>query len=590
MEFKSKTEAYSYAILMVNRIKSKHATDDMAFVAPIDKCINKLKISFENHEQNPGVVAGYLKELKNSTELSLEELAQIEQLQKDLVGNDYRQTPEEKYQNPLARRAESELPITLLQNPTSAMMTSVKRVSDELLKIIDDQRSNFDYYLHSFSENAHVIALGSLKSPITREAIKKILQNNNPAQLAEIMHIHFKFAQNITREISIKHAPHREPVGKLAEIVKSLWKATADLKDFFSQGLAEDWTGRRYRAYISDELMYRSELYTAPGNRGRGLSFDTSRTQQLGLMLNGQEEHETGFPKHNSSWCADCKSQSANYSSPYVLDAVENDAVYVAGPSGMTSMFLSQMETLANFENEDLKKNYLSAVVAYIVGGGFHSLHEVIGPAQNALNLVPGYQIQVPSYDHRAPAPNYNTFFAQQEAIDPEFASRHEIAWQNYLNYVNNSYALKYIEGFQHEPNHFSPVDPQAPRVFTQIPPELRQSILSEVSGYINDGVLSRGNKDNELSFISRIFRNSELTRKKLTLAIEFQKDFKSITDLDALKELVKSVKDSNKELEKKYEKTYGFFTKSGLNRAMESIEASIAAVEQGHQKQPANS
>lgn len=617
-----------------------------------------MKVSFENHEQDPHVVVNHLEELKRAAELSPTELIKINQLQQDLVRNDYKQTTEEKYQNPLARRSESELPIVLLHNPTSAMMASVKRVSDELLKIIEDQGEDFKYSLRFFLENTHVIALGALKDPITIDTIKELLQNNDPTKLAEIMHIHFKFAQCLTRDIPIKHAPRREPTGKLAEIVKSIWSETDDPKDFFSNGLAKDWQGRKYRAYISDELMYRSDLYTAPGNRGRGGLFDSSRTNQLGLMLNGQEEYEMGLPKHETSrWSADCKSQPANYASPYVLDLVENDAVYVAGPSGMTSIFLGQMEILANFENENLKKNYLSAVVSYIVGGGFHSLHEVIGPAENALGLVPGYKVQVPSYDHRAPAPNYNQFFAQQELIDPDFAARRELAWQNYLNYVTDSYAPKHIEGFQHEEINFSQPDvethdiakentplqdvheipkqldlevnhiieedvlkPQtthqtqeelddnvimqpdphqtvqplnlevrdigeedASRQQNQhpIPTELKNAVLREINNYIKDGALSRGNKEEQLSFISKVFRNPELTRKKLDIAIGFRKAIQSdVTTIEELKGLVAQLKQKNLSVEQDAGKTYGLFTKSGLNRAMESIDENIANFE----------
>jgi hypothetical protein len=577
MKFKSKTEAYSYALVLINQLKAKKIPSSTELTVPFNSCIGKLKVAFENHEQDPNVVVSYLEDLKGATELSSDELTKINQLQKDLVTNDYKQTVKEKYQNPLARRAESELPIVLLHNPTPAMMTSVKRVSDELLKIIEDNEDAFENWLSQFLENAHVIALGSLKAPITTNTIKKILQDNDPNKLAEIMHIHFKFGQGIIRDIPIRHAPHREPVGKLAEIVKSVWKETEDPRDFFSIGLAQGWPGRKYRSHISDVLMYGSDLYTAPGNRGRGGFFNNTRTNQLGLMLNGQEEYEKGLPKHSSSWAADCKCQPADHNSPYVLDLVENDAVYVAGPSGMTSMFLGQMEILANFEDENLKKNYLSAVVSYIVGGGFHSLHEVIGPAQHALDLVPGYNIQAPSYDRRAPAPNYNQFFSQQEAIDPDFAARRELAWQKYLTYVNDSYAPQHIEGFQRE----------AISVPSQqkISSELKSSILSEINSYIKDGALSRGNQGDGLSFITKVFRNSDLTRKKLDIAIEFRQAINSdATTLDELKDLIAQVKQKNLDVERDAGKTYGAFTKSGLNRAMETIERDIADFEQSNE------
>lgn len=108
----------------------------------------------------------------------------------------------------------------------------------------------------------------------------------------------------------------------------------------------------------------------------------------------------------------------------------------------MTSLLLTQMELLNNFDQISLKQNYLSAVVAYIVGGGFHSLHEVIGPAQYVLKIVPEYAIQPPdTKDGKlAPPPNYYVFYHQQMTIDPEFAERRQMAWQRYLNFYEKIY------------------------------------------------------------------------------------------------------------------------------------------------------
>ncbi len=50
-----------------------------------------------------------------------------------------------------------------------------------------------------------------------------------------------------------------------------------------------------------------------------------------------------------------------------VLDYLENDAIYVTGPSGMTSLLLGQMEVLGNFETVALKRHYLSAAIAMLL-------------------------------------------------------------------------------------------------------------------------------------------------------------------------------------------------------------------------------
>ena len=429
-------EAYSFSLSWLVELNAARESMSSAQQRALADGIEAIKISMENHEQNTAKVTEQLAGV-NEVFQDVSTKGKLTRLIHDIATSDYTQTPEEKFENPFARRAESELGVMLLTNPTTAMMTSVGRISEEIIKLMDDQS---DYVLQRFSqffaEDAHVIALGAPKVAPTPESVKKILRDNNTAQLAEIMHIHFKFSQAITREVPIRQAPQRKPVGRLADITAGFSVGGDD--DFFRSKIADaSYLGRVFRAYISDELMYRSPLYTAFQGRGRAGTFDQTRTHQLGLMLRGQERFEVGLPTHSSAWAADCKSQPADLTSPYVTDLINNDAVYVAGPSGMTSMFLNQMEVLANFENEELKKNYLSAVVAYIVGGGFHSLHEVIGPAQYALNIVPGYNIQKPSHEQKAPAPNYHQFFAQQALIDSEFGARREAAWDNYLTYLS---------------------------------------------------------------------------------------------------------------------------------------------------------
>ncbi|MGQ3888967.1 hypothetical protein ACQUW5_08045 [Legionella sp. CNM-1927-20] len=456
MNFKSKTEAYSYTLSLLLETKqdlNKKRVNSNYEIA-LSECIEKVKIALENYEQEPIVVANYLKDLEaTGSLLSIDKKLQylFSRLQVDLPANSYQQTVEEKYQNPLARRLESELSIALLLNPTQAMMYTVGRVSGELLKVIDDLEKSGDFTqqrLDKFNEQSNVIAFGAFKQSPSLDEIKKILKENNPNQLIEIMGIHFKFMLNLIREIPLRQAPARKPVGKLAEIIAQFWQG--EPKTFFSEGLAKEGKeGWQTRAYISDIHIYKSKLFTVTRDRGRAGQFDKTRTQQLGLLLQNQEQFAVGLPTHSSSWAADCKSQPADYSSPYVLDLIENDAVYVAGPSGMASLLLAQMEMLANFENEELKKNYLSAIVAYIVGGGFHSIHEVVGPAADSLELVPGYNITAPKPKHLAPPPNYHQFFAQQAVVDPEFAGRRELGWQNYLAFFNHHYAPYYIEDFQ---------------------------------------------------------------------------------------------------------------------------------------------
>lgn len=321
--------------------------------------------------------------------------------------------------------------------------------------------------------------------------------------------------------------------------------------------------------------MYESPLYKVLDNRGKmPNAFDEEATQQLGLLGWGQEEYEIDLPTHHSIWTADCKAQGANLKSQYVLDLIENDAVYVSGPSGMTSVLLGQMEILANFPTENLKKNYLTAVMVYIVAAGFHSIHEVIAPAHYALGLVPGYEVHIPQQGKLAPPPNYNQFFVQQELIDPDFSVCREAAWESYLRYFSQHYVPRYL--VQENPLSESRLLQlgQAP-----IDPALLNKVKLEMNRYIN----ARGSSNGSLSFISKVFRDNNLTKEKLFLASEFNRQVDLLKTSHALDLLVTNTVNANLDIEKKIGKTYGVLTQSGLNRSLENIKTIITEHASSH-------
>ncbi len=447
MKFKSKTEAYSFSILILSELCNPLEANPITSPeqALIEALIERFKIAMENHEQDLRVIIHDLDHAKRCQNPWVSSL--INTLQHDLECCDFKQTPQEKFENPLARRAESELALALLFHPTAAMMHAVGRISMELVKFMKDQAINWQTeWGPAFQEKHHVISLGAFKEMPTFLEVQAILEKNDPAQLTEIMHLHFKFASNFTRIKPIANAPIRTPVGKLAELIASAYEGQSTY--FYTTGITlEGRQGTDCRSYIVKKI-YESDLFVAKGNRGRSPSLDFFEhfSDQMGLMLIHQHEEEKGLPTHDSEWIADCKNQAPNLESPYVHDLIENDAVYVSGPSGMTSILLGQMETMANFENETFKKNYLSAILAYIVGGGFHSIHEVIGPAQYILNLVPSYHVHPPQIGQLAKPPNYHVFLVQQALIDPEFKALREMAWQNYLRYFKADYCPRHIE------------------------------------------------------------------------------------------------------------------------------------------------
>lgn len=439
--FKSKTEAYFFALH--NLMELAKTTDN----EHVQQAIKEMKILIENHEQNPKNAAILLTSLASKLE-SEEQQTLLRDIASAIQNSAYEQTAQEKYENPLARRFESEMQIALLKNPTDKMMESVGHVSKALLNVIQQmEEQGFNDILLAFAENLtsrkEQTGFGSQPEPITMDQVKEILQKNDPKDLNQIMFIQFLFAQKQMRNLpeSVLPPNRNEPTGKMLELVKEYndGEYRDNPKAFF-----ENFDSMKLK-FISDRKMYGSELFTADPTRGRQGPLPQTFSSQMGVMLVGQNQE--GLDVDRSSWTPDAKYQGANLDSPFTRDLIQNDAVYAAGPSGMTSLFMGIMENYGNFGSVEEKQNYLAAVSAYMVSGGLHSIHEVLGPAQYALDLIPGYQVSPPSKDSVANPPNFHQFYEQQMKLDPQFEERYQKGWEN----VMSAYARQ-KEQFVHAP------------------------------------------------------------------------------------------------------------------------------------------
>lgn len=471
MKFKLKNQAYTHVIFELRKA-SLGLVDQTA----VKNCINLIKIAIENHEQDPAVVSGYIKDVLSHTEFDEKSKLILENLATDLMKS-YAEDSKLKFENPLARRLESELSIELLTNPTSATMRVVDVISLQIIKLLLANRAHIAVknFLDILPTSASPIGLGGFEDKPSLDEVIKVLANGRDIEkllsiedptmlnedskvqseiekipqrdsedLAAIMHLHFKFGQAVFRNIPITVAPRRSPTGKFKDLVQEVWAGRGDLANFFSIGIAQTTDNSRFlRSFISDNEFYSSTLYTQERSRGRDGKQDYNmRSNQLGLMLPNQKQYEEGLPKHKTFWSPDCKSQDVDPHSKYVRDLIENDAVYIVGPSGMVSVFISQMELLGNFQHINPKLEYLTAVFGYMGAGGYHSLHETIGPAEYVLNYIPGYHVQVPGKEIALP-PNYNVFFKQQASIDPEFEVKRDTAWDRYLAFYEHCYLPK---------------------------------------------------------------------------------------------------------------------------------------------------
>lgn len=445
--FKAKTEAYFFLLHYFAELQEKYPH------VAVSLAIEQIKILIENHEKNPNVAIGILRDVNAvlSPQMTQKDTENMLKIIHAVEASAYEQTLQEKYENPLARRMESQLQIELLQHPTSAMMASVRKVSQGLINVFEqiEKDPSLQDVLERFAQDLirgkQPMGFGSQPQDVDYERIKQLLLKNEPENLNQIMFIHFLFAQLYMRSLPPEiTAPNPSmPVGKLKQIIEEYdnGKYKDAPEDFFK---ILDYEKLRL---ISDQKLYNTPLFHAEPGRGRYEKLADVSNSQMGIMLVGQLED--GLPTDPSSWTPDAKYQKAKLDSIYVRDLVENDAVYVAGPSGMSSLFLSIMEMYGNLPTVEEKQSYLAAINAYMVSGGLHSMHEVIAPAQYALDLVPGYNVSPPDKSKLAAPPNYHQFYQLQMSIDPEFESRYQTAWEKLKEYYakhQHSYVHMSIE------------------------------------------------------------------------------------------------------------------------------------------------
>ncbi|TNF70235.1 MAG: hypothetical protein EP298_00210 [Gammaproteobacteria bacterium] len=435
--FKSRVAAYSYLIKLLLEYRTKPICN--LNQSAINHFVNNLFIALENHEQN---INKHLKPLKfvinktlSTDPESAKSLSEIINAIDIINNSKFDQTPQEMWENEIGRQFESLIAIELLLDPTSKMMERVSEVSSAIVKNLNNDNNKhsdrINLFLISLEENFSPIALGAFKEIPTLDKVLEILNNNDSDQLSEIIHIHFKFAQVLYRRLSIYNLNN--------ELVE-------------------------HPSYLPDDIIYPSSLFKQSPNRGRFGRLDTNKkTDQLGIMLECQTKGT--IPKRiDNKWTPDCIAQQPQLDNKHndywiVRDMIENDTPYVAGYSGMTSLLIPQMMALCAIDDQSKIRDYLNAVIGYICGGGFHSIHEILGPCAKFLSLIPGYQVADPGVTKSLP-PNYNHYFTliQRYDQDPELKERFaqvkikfieyliSVDWSKHLTSNNNQNSLLFYD------------------------------------------------------------------------------------------------------------------------------------------------
>jgi serine/threonine protein kinase len=449
--FKSKPEAYTYMIMLLSQWKDSYEDKKV-----LNETITAFKIAYENHEQNTNKVKELLNTLKGGANLLDPHLAMLAIL---IHAFDNIDKPQIGHDDILPRRFESDFACHVIQKPTTKMMAAIKQVSDAIIAILieykDYDTSTLEQkVIQEFLEKTvkSDILFGASKTKPTIEDIIEILTQNKPEDFIKVQHISFKFAQIALRQLPLHNLPTHEPSGTFLKILQRYQEKIASPEDsplsFYLQMAAiKDSTldktgdGYKFRSFISDELIYSDEIFSTDATRGRQGSPNTDlKTNQVGLMKFEHAAHSKGLVTlPGQSWYADCKTQAADKESIHYTSALNTDCPYITGPSGMTSLFMNMFFILTNPKDSEAILSYSLAVMAYIVGAGYHSIKEVLIPMVKCINLLPNY----PKYEgmeYLTAAPLYNHYFQALEQFDSEFAEIHEQIWQSHLEYFTNTF------------------------------------------------------------------------------------------------------------------------------------------------------
>jgi hypothetical protein len=152
---------------------------------------------------------------------------------------------------------------------------------------------------------------------------------------------------------------------------------------------------------------------------------------KLGISLHREDRVE--FPSASTSWCPDCLCQKADLKSLYTQSLIKKDIPYVAGPSGMTTLFSSAMLLLGQFDSVEEHNHYILAIASFITGGGLHSIHEVLTVPHVRLGLIEAYN----PYGDKAG--NYQAFF-ELFSLDDTVIHHLNSAWKSTISWLCKLY------------------------------------------------------------------------------------------------------------------------------------------------------
>lgn len=421
------TSIYFLLLAQIENLSPNNSVDHQQ----IKFLVASLKKSILNHEQSLVLLNFNIQHAMATPGISLEFKDFLREASSAVKGTEYKKpdpsdnVTELDLEARIHRQMESQLAIHLLQSPTSNMWASINRVSAIIINLISKFTGSpevFKTFLVHINGKEGAPLEPTIPLAFSHFSEKKNLDDviellASGTDLAAVMLIQFMFMRDAFPRLDIP-APLLDAIdsnqyaGAFQEHLKDLAspRESSQITDFFTQ----------FTSYVP-------ELYA---DRGRSV-FKGNLDNHLGIVTHEADRHL--MPTRTTSWYPDSICQAPNVNSAYVASLVAHDIPYVAGPSGMTAILMGALALLGNFTTPQEKNYYILSVLAFIVGGGLHSIHEVLSVPNVLLGLVPNYHVS----DEKMG--NFDAFFSSFEA-DREVVNCLDNAWSATLDWLNKTY------------------------------------------------------------------------------------------------------------------------------------------------------
>jgi len=427
---RSKTSIYA---LLLSQLSSFHPKTIIDFRQK-KELMTIVKKAILDHEQSLSVVGFHLKQAATTRGISSHFKALVKDASDALANSNFKKSFEVQTVTPqdlparIPRQVESQIAVHLLESPTLLMWKSVNKISaaivDLLAKHVDKPDLFTEFLLHingkpgNELEPTIPLAFAHFYTETTLTDVVQILKEGN--DLAAVMLIQFMFMRDAFALLDVDAGFFQNILSNKFGGEFKLHLQDSDLDDSQNHNLIT--------MFFLQYTLFSPQLYT---DRGRA-EFNSHLDNHLGISTHANDRIAMG--KQLTSWYPDCMCQTADLQSPFLTNVVQHDIPYVSGASGMTSLFLGAMTLLGNFPTPQEKQYYLLAVVAFMVSGGLHSMHEVLSVPKVRLGLLPEYQTEGNKMG------NYDTAFFSLFANDPEVASRLNSAWTQTIEWINCTY------------------------------------------------------------------------------------------------------------------------------------------------------